>query len=167
MADAETTKKGAQPKSIDIPLADPNVTPVRVTGEADLPDGTRCPTGAICARGEIPLPGGESLKEVRAYVYHTDPGDDVDGCPHPDAVSFKPTDPSDGRYWFDHEEGHKEIGGVRCEANEPYRNDNWLVVWAQWVSFKEDGKTSWPHVEGPVQVRGKCSDKTECQGGTA
>jgi len=149
-------------RGVDVPRPCPAHTPVRTGGRVELEGGVRCHAGKICAVGTIPVPDGESLAEVRAFVYHSDPNP-IPDSPPAGAVSYVPSDPADNEFFFDHNPDHVEVPDVRCENGSP-RDDNWLVIWALWVSKEAEDKmtAAWQFKE-KVRVCGVCDTQTECQ----
>ena len=132
-----------EPKGVTRPLPCPAETIVRVTSEQPTDPGILCRVGEIEAGGTLPIPNGDDqLLKVCAYVYREKP----ESCPDPpeDDPNFvcATVDPLDREFSFD------AIPNVHCENNGT-ASDNYLVIWAEWVSA--DGQTTTSSTRSPMQ----------------
>lgn len=158
------TSPKEEDRGIDIPRNEVN-TPVR-TDDCVGSEERKCCIGEICACGTVPVPANATLAEVKAFVYHSDPGTPPPATPHEDAITYELPTPPGNKFCFDHNPGSTEIPNVYCENGDSPNKDNWLVVWARWVNRDEDEEMKaatdfwWSDV---VRVWGVCASKTECQ----
>ena len=151
------TTEDVKLKGIDIPSAG-SLTPVRTGRKADAGGTVCCPSGDICARGTVAVSSGETLLDVKAHVFHSDPGDPPAG-----AALYKPPNPPGDKFYFDHDDDRdNEIPDVRCGSEDNPATDNWLVTWARVQTDRDGVETIETHVD-KVQVLGVCDKETECE----
>lgn len=133
--------------TVNTPLDINYKTKVR-TGNS-IPDPTTyCYYGVICVRGEVVVPGGQDVEEVRVAIYRNE-CDIPSGDPPGSIPSYEP--PS-GEYTFQFD----EVDNAECEANEEGSTKNWLAIWAKLAAY-----SSWQLEK--VNFRGVRDEKTECE----
>ena len=154
-----TTEDVKSIRGIDIPSAG-SLTPVRTGREADTGGSVCCPSGVICSRGTVSVSSGETLLDVKAHVFHSDPGPNP-GDPPGNAILYDPPNPPGDKFYFD-DDHNNEIPGVHCGNENNPATDNWLVIWAR-VQTNRKGAEAIETQTYKTQVRGVCDKETECE----